>query len=67
VLELSANRFAQAVSLELEGVDPDDDFFHLAPGVPHCVRLVARDGAGAPTGTAWPLNAAGPTRIGGQA
>jgi len=66
-LELTANRFGQAVSLELEGADPDDDFFHLAPGVTHRVGLVAHDGAGPPRGTAWPLNALGPTRIGGRA
>ena len=65
-LELTSDRFAQAVSLELEGAEPRDDFFHLAPGVPHFVELVG-EGAGAPRGTAWPLNAPGPTRIGGGA
>ncbi len=65
-LELVANRFAQAVSLELAGCTAQDDFFHLEPGVAHRVELLP-DGAGAPRGTAWPLNAAGPTRIGGSA
>jgi beta-mannosidase len=65
-LELTANRFAQTVSLALEGIDARDDFFHLAPGVPHWVELVPGSQRGAPRGTAWPLNAAAPTRFGGQ-
>jgi len=64
-LELTANRFAQAVSLELEGCAPRDDFFHLEPGLAQLVELLP-DGTGAPRGTAWPLNASGPTRIGGR-
>ncbi len=66
-LQLTANRFAQAVSLEIEGVEARDDFFHLAPGVPHRVELVAGSRRGTPRGTAWPLNAPGPTPFGGQA
>ena len=63
-LALTANRFAQAVSLELDGLEPRDDFFHLEPAMPYVVELV---GAGTPRGTAWPLNAPGPTPIGGRA
>jgi beta-mannosidase len=64
-LELTANRFAQTVSLELEGADPRDDFFHLAPGIPHRVELAPSHRS--PHGTAWPLNAPAPTSFGGQA
>ena len=62
-LELTSNRFAQTVSLELEGAEPGDDFFHLAPGVSHVVELTGTD---APRGTASPLNAIAPTRLGGR-
>ena len=67
VLEVKANRFAQAVSLQLEGALPEDDFFHLEPGATHLVGLRPLDGAAEPRGTAHPLNAAAPTRIGGRA
>jgi beta-mannosidase len=66
-LELVASRFAQAVSLDVQGGQPRDDFFHLEPGVPHVVELDSLDGATELRGTAWPLNAAGPTRFGGRA
>ncbi len=64
-LELTSNRFAQAVSLELEGSAPRDDFFHLEPGVPEVITLDPA-GTATPRGTAWPLNAPGPTRVGGR-
>jgi beta-mannosidase len=66
-LQLVARRFAQAVSLDVQGARPRDDFFHLEPGVPHVVELDVLDGVAEVRGTAWPLNAVGPTRFGGQA
>ena len=39
LLTLSAERFAQSVSIEADGFLPDDDFFHLAPGDARVVRL----------------------------
>lgn len=44
-LELSTDRFAQSVHLDLENFRPEDDWFHLAPGRTKRIRLHPRDGA----------------------
>lgn len=41
MLTVSAERFAQSVSIEASGFVPDDDFFHVAPGDARVVRLRA--------------------------
>lgn len=53
-LLLSADRFAQSVSIESETHRAIDDWFHLAPGETKAVRLTKRAGTGTgvlPTGT----------------
>lgn len=44
-LDLSTDRFAQSVHLDLENFRPEDDWFHLAPGRTKRIRLHPRDGA----------------------
>jgi beta-mannosidase len=44
VLELSADRFAQSVTIDVEGFLPADNWFHLAPGQAKRVRLVPSTG-----------------------
>ncbi|KQV73103.1 glycoside hydrolase family 2 protein [Rhizobium sp. Root1220] len=39
VVDLSADRLAQSVHLEINGYRPEDDWFHLAPGAPKRIRL----------------------------
>ncbi|MDO6962401.1 glycoside hydrolase family 2 protein [Rhizobium alvei] len=53
MLKLTANRFAQSLSLNFEGYLPSDNWFHLAPGPAKIIRLVP-EGANpevTPTGT----------------
>lgn len=52
-IELSTDRFAQSVHLEVAGFEASDDWFHLAPDTPRVVRLVPLPGTDAnrpPTG-----------------
>ena len=54
VLDLSADRFAQSVTIEVDGFLPSDNWFHLAPGGVKPVRLSPHAGTGTavkPTGT----------------
>lgn len=44
-LRLRTDTFLQAVAIECEGFRPDDDYFHLAPGIDKRVRLVPLEGA----------------------
>lgn len=44
-LDLSTDRFAQSVHLDLENFRPEDDWFHLAPGRTKRIRLHPRAGA----------------------
>ncbi|MFN8573356.1 MAG: hypothetical protein U0132_14990 [Gemmatimonadaceae bacterium] len=39
-LTLGTRRFAQAIRIEADGWQPDDNYFHLAPNDPRQVRLV---------------------------
>jgi beta-mannosidase len=48
-LTVRSRRFAQSVSIDAPGFAADDDFFHLAPGAPHVVRLTP---SGAPPAAA---------------
>ena len=42
---VQAARFAQAVYFDVDGLVPDDAYFHLAPGQQHTVRMRALPGA----------------------
>lgn len=46
-LEISTDRFAQNVQIDVEGFEVSDNWFHLAPGRP---RRIALTGAGKPSG-----------------
>lgn len=56
-LALRARRFAQSVELEVRGYEPDDNYFHLAPGAPRQVELRPTGTATKPQGAARALNA----------
>ena len=60
---LKSERFAQSVSLDVEGFDADDDFFHLEPAVEHVVTLRPATPEAKLRGYAQPLNAAAPSKI----
>jgi beta-mannosidase len=55
-LVLRARRFAQSVAIDLEGFEPDDAWFHLAPGEERIVPLRRVAASGPPRGTVQPLN-----------
>ena len=46
-LVLRTRRFAQAIAIEAAGFEPEDDYFHLAPGGERSVRLRRVSGTGA--------------------
>ena len=52
ILEIESDRLAQSVHISVDGYRPDDDWFHLAPGVTRRVRLNPLEQAGRkPAGT----------------
>ncbi len=44
LLDLSADRFAQSVAIEIDGFRPSDNWFHLAPGNVKSIRLLPSAG-----------------------
>ncbi|AOF91117.1 glycoside hydrolase family 2 protein [Sinorhizobium sp. RAC02] len=53
-LELSTDRFAQSVAIDVDGFLPSDNWFHLAPGGVKTIRLMPLTGADStkkPSGT----------------
>ena len=62
-LVLRTRRFAQSIAIEADGFEPEDAFFHLAPGSERSVRLRRVSGTGPARGTVQPLNAETPTRF----
>lgn len=63
---VQAERFAQAVHFDVDGLVPDDAYFHLAPGQSHTVRLRALPGVAAPgvvSGSLYALNLEGRVSI----
>jgi beta-mannosidase len=56
VLVARARRFAQAIAVDVEGFEPDDAYFHLAPGEERTLALRRVSGSGPPRGTLQPLN-----------
>ena len=61
VLRVSTRRLATFVALELEGAEPSDDFFHLAPGEER--RIALERTAATVRGSVHPSNQRAPTRI----
>jgi beta-mannosidase len=62
-LVVRARRFAQSIAFDLEGFEPEDAYFHLAPGEERTVRLRRVSGAGAPRGTLQPLNSEAAAKV----
>jgi beta-mannosidase len=62
-LVLRTRRFAQSIAIEAAGFEPEDAFFHLAPGSERSVRLRRVSGTDPARGTVQPLNAETPTRF----
>ncbi|HVR01443.1 MAG TPA: glycoside hydrolase family 2 protein [Polyangia bacterium] len=62
-LVVGARRFAQSIAIDAEGFEPDDAYFHLAPGEERTLRLRRVSGAGPLRGTLQPLNAEASTKI----
>ncbi|MBY6368098.1 glycosyl hydrolase 2 galactose-binding domain-containing protein [Rhodococcoides corynebacterioides] len=55
-LEITAESAAQHVCVDVDGFRPSDNWFHLAPGVPHTVTLVPTGRASAPRGHVRAIN-----------
>ena len=64
-LQLTTQRFAQAVAVEVPGYVADDSYFHMAPGAEKWVTLTPEDAAHAkaPRGVVRPLNTQSSVRI----
>ncbi len=60
---VSARRTAFAVELSLRDFEPDDNYFHLAPGKTRVVGLRALRAGARPQGTARPINAQSATKL----
>jgi beta-mannosidase len=60
---VSARRTAFAVELSLRDFEPDDNYFHLAPGKARVVGLRALRAGARPQGTARPINAQTATKL----
>lgn len=63
MLEVSSERFARSVDIQVRGMIPDDNHFHLAPGAQRRIRLRA-DGSGHnPSGRVSAVNATRSCRV----
>jgi beta-mannosidase len=60
---LRTRRFAVAVRVTVDGCEPDDNYFHLAPGVEKKVTFVRRTGQGRPQGWVQAQNGRAPLRL----
>jgi beta-mannosidase len=49
LLNVQSDRLAQSVNISLEGFRPEDDWFHLAPGIVRRINLFPRAGVDADT------------------
>ncbi len=56
LLQVAAESAAQYVCIDVDGFRPSDNWFHLAPGVPHTVTLTPTGRATAPRGHVRALN-----------
>jgi beta-mannosidase len=59
LLEIASDHFARNVSIEFDSADPDDDFFHLAPGRPRRIELRASGRGAIGAGCVRAVNAPG--------
>jgi beta-mannosidase len=62
-LTLRTRTLAQSVELDLRGFEPDDNYFHIAPGGSRVVALRRTGAAARPQGTARPLNSQAAARV----
>jgi beta-mannosidase len=62
-LALRTRRLAQSVELEVRGFEPEDNYFHVAPGGAREVTLHATGMAATPQGSARPLNSHATAKI----
>jgi beta-mannosidase len=62
-LTVRTKQFAQSVSIDAIGFQPDDDYFHLAPGSERTIALRPLGSASALRGALQALNALTPTKI----
>jgi len=62
-LEVTTQRFAQWVSVDVPGFRPDDSWFHLLPGGSRAVTLRPSGSAGVPRGHVRAVNAESPVPI----
>jgi beta-mannosidase len=62
-LVVRARRFAQSLAIDVEGFEPEDAYFHLAPGEERAVRLRRVSGEGAPRGTVQALNSEAAAKV----
>jgi beta-mannosidase len=60
---LRTRRFALAVRVTVDGCEPDDNYFHLAPGAVKTVTFLRRAGQGRPQGWVQALNGRSPLRL----
>jgi beta-mannosidase len=62
-LFVKTRRFAQSIAVDIEGFQPDDNYFHLAPGGERLIALRRISGSHPPRGTLQPLNAETAARL----
>jgi beta-mannosidase len=61
-LLIATDRLAQGVHIDIPGFEPEDDYFHLAPGAEAHVTLRGAAGA-APSGAVHAINSSRSTRV----
>jgi beta-mannosidase len=62
-LTLRTRRLAQSVELDVSGFEPDDNYFHIAPGGTREIALRLAGPDARPRGVVRPLNAHASTRV----
>ncbi|MCH8621237.1 glycoside hydrolase family 2 protein [Undibacterium sp. TS12] len=63
ILHVSTKKFAQAVSVQIPGLLPEDNYFHLAPGSSRQIRLSAITGKNVRQGQLQAQNAVAGVRV----
>ncbi|WP_423005022.1 glycoside hydrolase family 2 protein [Undibacterium sp. JH2W] len=63
LLHLSTQKLAQAVAVQIPGLLPDDNYFHLAPGSSRKIRLMVMEGKSIKPGHVQAQNALGSIRV----
>lgn len=65
ILELSSDKFLYAVNIDIPGYFPDDNFFHMMPGVPKLIEIKKGEGTNAAKGYISAVNMNEDVRIKG--